>query len=163
MKKFAMPVVVGIVLACFAVLVIQLIPSFNSGPSIDRFRNVPPMEPGMDVINDAAAMLAGNAPGSQGVPPPEDPQTSTEPVDELPEGVVISRETNSLDHALVADHFQVALVLQPRQLLTAPQVEPLIALLGEALPADLLETIQLDPQSIQNFVGGFRSVQGTKL
>jgi hypothetical protein len=110
------------------------------------------MEPGMDVINDAAAMLAGNAPGSQGVPPSEDPQTSTEPVDELPEGVVISREANSLDHALVADHFQAALVLQPRQLLAAPQVESLIALLGEALPADLLETIQLDPQTIESII-----------
>jgi hypothetical protein len=152
MKKFAVPVVIGIVLAGLAVLVIQIIPFFDSGRSIDRFRNVPPMEPGMDVINDAAAMMAGNAPGSQGVPPPEDPQTSTEPVDELPEGVVISHEANSLDHALVADHFQAALVLQPRQLLTAPQVESLIALLGEALPANLLEMIQLDPWTIESII-----------
>jgi hypothetical protein len=152
MKKFAVPVVIGIVLAGLAVLVISIIPSFNSGPSIDRFRNVPPMEPGMDVISDSAALMAGNAPGSQGVPPPEDPQTSAEPIDELPEGVVISREANSLDHALVADLFQAALVLQPRQLLAAPQVESLIALLGEALPADLVENFELDPQTIESIV-----------
>ncbi|MEE2990057.1 MAG: hypothetical protein VX715_05550 [Planctomycetota bacterium] len=152
MKKFAAPVIVGIVLAGLAVLVIQLIPSFNGGQSVDRFRNVPPMQPGMDVISDSAALMAGNAPGSQGMVEPDNSQIATEPVDELPEGVVISRETNSLDHALVADHFQVALVLQPRQLLAAPQVEPLIALLGEAVPVDLVESVELDPGSIESIV-----------
>tara|TARA_B100000809_G_scaffold266813_1_gene331862 strand:+ start:9843 stop:11240 length:1398 start_codon:yes stop_codon:yes gene_type:complete len=152
MKKFAAPVIVGIILAGLAVLVIQFIPSFNGGQSVDRFRNVPPMEPGTDIISDSAAMMAGNAPGSQGLAGQDNSQIPTEPADELPEGVVISRETNSLDHTLVADHFQVALVLQPRQLLAAPQVEPLIALLSEALPVDLVESVELDPGSIESIV-----------
>lgn len=152
MKKFAAPVIVGIILAGLAVLVIQFIPSFNGGQSVDRFRNVPPMEPGTDIISDSAAMMAGNAPGSQGLAGQDNSQIPTEPVDELPEGVVISRETNSLDHTLVADHFQVALVLQPRQLFTAPQVEPLIALLSEALPVDLVESVELDPGSIESVI-----------
>ncbi len=152
MKKFAAPVIVGIILAGLAVLVIQFIPSFNGGQSVDRFRNVPPMEPGTDIISDSAAMMAGNAPGSQGLAGQDNSQIPTEPVDELPEGVVISRETNSLDHALVADHFQVALVIQPRQLLAAPQVEPLIALLSEALPVNLVELVELDPGSIESIV-----------
>ena len=152
MKNFAAPVIVGIILAGLAVLVIQFIPSFNGGQSVDRFRNVPPMEPGTDITHDSAAMMAGNAPGSQGLAGQDNSQIPTEPVDELPEGVVISRETNSLDHTLVADHFQVALVLQPRQLLTAPQVEPLIALLSEALPVDLVESVELDPGSIESIV-----------
>ena len=152
MKKFAAPVIVGIILAGLAVLVIQFIPSFNGGQSVDRFRNVPPMEPGTDIISDSAAMMAGNAPGSQGLAGQDNSRIPTEPADELPEGVVISRETNSLDHTLVADHFQVALVLQPRQLLAAPQVEPLIALLSEALPVDLVESVELDPGSIESIV-----------
>lgn len=147
MKKYATLVIVGIAIGGLIVLVVQFMPAFDSGPSVDRFRNVPPME-GPDITNEMTSLLSGNAPGSQGLPLPGDPG----PVDGLPEGVIISREVNSLDHALVADHFQAALLLQPRQLLAAPQVKPLVQLLGKLLPGDLLEMVQLDPAAFESII-----------
>ena len=138
MRKIVLFLAIAVGIAGFVVLVIQFIPSLDSQPSKSRFQNVPPMD-GPDLLK---AFMPGGRESEMGPPA----------IDPLAAGIEVTREQNSLDHSLVADSFQAALVLQVRQIITSPVGEQLTSLLEEGLPSELLELFQVDPESIESIV-----------
>ena len=137
-KRLALPFALLVGVAFFIVLMIQFIPGGDGQPPVSRFQNVPPM--------DGPDMLKAFMPGGQ-------QSEMVDPIREpLAAQIELARETNSLDPALVSDSFQAALVLQVRQLLESPAAEQLTALLGGGLPAELQESIQVDPESIETII-----------
>ncbi|MFP6752086.1 MAG: hypothetical protein VB855_10440 [Pirellulaceae bacterium] len=137
-KRLALPLALVVGVAFFIVLMIQFIPGLDSQPPVSRFRNVPPM--------DGPDMLKAFMPGGQ----QSEMMDATLPAPPLEIEVV--REQNVLAHTLVSDSFQAALVLQVRQILESPTAEPLTALLGEGLPAELEESNQVDLESIETII-----------
>jgi len=137
-KRLALPFALLVGVAFFIVLIIQFIPGLDSQPPVSRFRNVPPMD-GPDMLK---AFMPGGQQSEMVDPNLGPPVTQIE----------LARGTNSLDPTLVSDSFQAALVLQVRQVMESPTAEPLTALLGGGLPAELQESFQVDPGSFETIV-----------
>ena len=137
-KRLALPFILVVGIAFFIVFIVQFIPGLDSQPPVSRFRNVPPME-GPDMLK--AFMPGGQQ--SEMVNPNEEP---------LAAQIELARDLNSLDSGLVPDSFQAALVLQVRQVLESPAAEPLTAMMGGGLPAELQQSFQVDPESMETLI-----------
>ena len=144
MKSYASLIVIS--LACVAGLVLLISKFIDTEPSKNRFHDVAP-NPNSDPIADMSSMFSGNLPGSQGntglVPSPSNPG---------PDEVTVSRERNTLDGALVADHFHAALVIQPRQVLSSPFIQQLISQLGDSPLDQFQQVLGVGPDSIESVV-----------
>ena len=137
-KRLALPFILVVGIAFFIVFIVQFIPGLDSQPPISRFRNVPPME-GPDMLK--AFMPGGQQ--SEMVNPNQDPPAAQ---------IELARDLNSLDSGLVTDSFQAALVVQVRQVLESPAAEPLTAMMGGGLPAELQQSFQVDPESMETLI-----------